>query len=173
MRKCSTSRFPRFFLLLATLLFCSGLSAFTPFSARGAGNPGQVVVGANRGIAGASPNQTAPGLPANRPELLQGKYCNWSGSSGSGGSFSSTRWAKFDGRGHFIYGSGSSYSGNGGSMYNDGADGGGTYEVRGNRIILHYRDGSSDLASVYNRAANGMITEVMYDGALYATALCE
>ena len=115
----------------------------------------------------------AGGQPPNQPRLLQGKLCNWSSSSGGGSSFSSTRWARFDGRGRFIYGSGASYSGGNGGMYNNGADGGGTYEVRGNRIILRYDEGGADIAYVHNRAANGMITEVMFEGRLYAAALCE
>lgn len=116
---------------------------------------------------------TAPGRAPNQPQLLRGKLCNWSGSSGGGSSFSSTRWARFDGRGRFVYGSGSSYSGGNGGMYNDGAEGGGIYEVRGNQIILRYDEGGVDVATVHNRAANGMITEVMFEGRLYAAALCE
>ncbi len=114
-----------------------------------------------------------PGNLPNQPQLLRGKLCNWSGSSGGGSSFSSTRWARFDGRGRFVYGSGSSYSGGNGGMYNNGAEGGGTYEVRGDRIILRYDEGGVDVAVVHNRAANGMITEVMFEGRLYAAALCE
>jgi hypothetical protein len=111
--------------------------------------------------------------PPNQPQLLQGTLCSWSGSSGGGSSFSTTRWARFDGRGRFTYGSNSSYSGGNGGMYNGGAEGGGTYEVRGDRILLHYDEGGTDVAYVYNRAGNGMITEVKFEGRVYAAALCE
>jgi hypothetical protein len=115
---------------------------------------------------------TNGGAP-NQPQLLRGRLCSWSGSSGGGSSFSTTYWARFDGRGRFVYGSESSYSGGNGSMNNGGAEGGGTYEVRGNRIILRYDEGGVDVAAVHNRAADGRITEVMFEGRLYAAALCE
>ncbi len=106
--------------------------------------------------------------------LLQGKYCSYSSSGGYGSSsYSSSNWAYFDGRGNFQYGSGGYYSGGGDLYGSEGADGRGTYEVRGNTIILRYPDGSSDQAYVYNRGAGGRITEVKYGDTLYAPQLCE
>ncbi len=106
--------------------------------------------------------------------LLQGKYCSYSSSGGYGSSsYSSSNWAYFDGQGHFQYGSGGYYSGGGDLYGSEGADGRGTYEVRGNTIILRYSDGSSDRAYVYNRGDGGRITEVKYGDTLYAPQLCE
>lgn len=106
--------------------------------------------------------------------LLQGKYCSYSSSGGYGSSsYSSSNWAYFDGRGNFQYGSGGYYSGGGDLYGSEGADGRGTYEVRGNTIILRYPDGSSDRAYVYNRGAGGRITEVKYGDTLYAPQLCD
>jgi hypothetical protein len=39
--------------------------------------------------------------------------------------------------------------------------------------MLTFGDGSSGVASVYNQAGNGRITEVMYEGQLYAPQLCD
>jgi hypothetical protein len=105
---------------------------------------------------------------------LKGAYCTYSGSSNAYGSYSSSRWAKFDGNGHFSYGSSSAYSGANGDLHanNGDAEGYGSYEISGNTIILHYSDGSSDSAQVNMRQKNGWITEVYYGTMLYATSLC-
>ena len=106
--------------------------------------------------------------------LLQGRYCSYSSSGGYGSSsYSSSNWAAFDGRGNFTYGSGGYYSGGGDLYGSEGADGRGTYEVRGNTIVLRYPDGSSDQAFVFYRGAGGRITEVNYGDTLYAPQLCE
>ncbi len=104
---------------------------------------------------------------------LYGTYCSYSGSSGSYSSYSSSQWAQFDGQGNFTYGSSGSYSGGGDMYHNSGADGQGRYAVQGNTIILQYSDGSSEQAQVYVRQTNGSITEVMYQGTLYAKSLCQ
>lgn len=105
---------------------------------------------------------------------LRGNFCAWSGSSGGGSGYSRTRWAQFDGQGRFTYGSESSFSGSAGMAYGgSGAGNSGTYRVQGDTIVLMYSDGSSDSARVYNRAGDGTITEVQYDGTLWAPQLCE
>lgn len=118
-------------------------------------------------------NQPNTSIPANQPHLLQGTFCSWSGSSSSSGSYSTSRWAKFDGIGRFVYGSSSSYSGTQGNMYNGSPENTGVYEVRGKYIYLRYDEGGCDVANVYNRASNGVITEVMFEGTIYASVLCE
>ena len=106
---------------------------------------------------------------------LQGRYCSYSGSGGAyGSSYSHSNWAYFDGRGNFTYGS-SSYSGGGAGSYytNQGGNGRGTYRIRGKEILLLFPDGSGGRAYVYRQRSDGMITEVKYEGLLYAPALCE
>ncbi len=112
---------------------------------------------------------------SNSPGALSGYYCTYSGNSNSYGSYSSSEWAKFDGKGHFSYGSSSAYSGASGDLYaNDqGAEGYGNYNISGNTIILYFSDGSRDSAQVNMRQNNGFITEVSYGTKLYATSLCE
>ena len=75
----------------------------------------------------------------------------------------------------FSYGSEASFSGEAGMAYSGDQSPGnrGTYSVQGNRIHLRFSDGSSALATVHMRQNNGAITEVMYEGTLYATGLCE
>jgi hypothetical protein len=102
--------------------------------------------------------------------LVEGRYCSYSGSPGGG--YSTTYWAWFDGIGNFRYGSGSYYSGGGDLYGREGEDGRGTYEVRGDTIVLRYLDGSSDRAYVHNRGAGGRITEIRYGDSLYAAQLC-
>ena len=118
-------------------------------------------------------NQPNTSIPVNQPHLLQGTFCTWSGSSSSSGSYSTSRWAKFDGIGRFFYGSSSSYSSTQGNMYNGSPENAGVYEVRGKHIYLRYDEGGCDVANIYNRAANGVITEVMFEGTIYASVLCE
>jgi hypothetical protein len=107
--------------------------------------------------------------------LLKGRLCSYSGSSGSSSSYSRTRWAYFDGRGNFTYGSEASFS-SGSGLYHSGggnSDGGGTYRVMGNQIQLVFSDGSRGLARVVMQQNDGRITEVMYEGTLYAVGLCQ
>jgi len=106
--------------------------------------------------------------------LLAGTFCTYSGSSGGGTSYSSNPWVRFDGRNRFSYGTNAYYSGGGDAYATEGgADGGGTYEVRGNSIVLHFSDGTRGMASVHFRQNSGRITEVKYGSAVYAPQLCE
>ena len=105
---------------------------------------------------------------------LQGKLCSYSGSSTYSSSYSSTKWAYFDGQGNFQYGSESSFSSDAGSAYSgDNSGNRGTYRVSGDIVTLIYSDGSSDPAKVYMRQNDGRITELKYGEELYATGLCE
>jgi hypothetical protein len=107
---------------------------------------------------------------------LQGSYCNWSGSSSSysSTSSSSTRRINFDGQGHWSFGSESSFSGAAGQAY--GAQNNlerGRYRLMGNQIYYSSASGEQGIAEVNMRQSNGHITEIMVDGNLYATQLCE
>lgn len=113
-----------------------------------------------------TPNQSSNGQ-------LIGWLCSWSGSSGSYSSYSSATHVYFDGTGRFSINSESSFSGTAGLAYGGGSDGGGTYSVNGTQIRLTFQDGSSGVAQVKMQQSNGQITEFMYEGTLYATALCE
>jgi hypothetical protein len=105
--------------------------------------------------------------------LLQGGLCTWSGSRSGSSSYSRTGRVQFDGRGRFTYGSEGSYSGDAGIAAGRGPAAGGTYRVSGNKVHLTFGDGSSGTATVHFRQDNGRITELMYEGQLYGTALCE
>ncbi len=148
---------------------------FLSSPALGQDTSGKYVVDSEKSLPFPTPKDTQTNTqnPVNQPHLLKGTLCSWSGSSSSSGSYSSSKWAKFDGIGRFIYGSSSSYSGTPGSMYNNSPDGAGDYEVRGNHIYLRYDDGGCDVAKVYYRQSNGVITEVKFEGTIYAAALCE
>jgi hypothetical protein len=107
---------------------------------------------------------------------LQGTLCNWSGSSSSYGSssYSSTRMISFDGRGHWNFGSESSFSGSAGMAYGgQGNENSGTYRIQGNQIYYSTSSGERGVAQVYFRQDNGRITEIKVDGAVYATSLCD
>ncbi len=111
--------------------------------------------------------------------LLQGMLCHWSG----GSEMSSSTRVWFDGRGRFTYSSETAFSGDITDQYGDitatygGYDQtpteGGTYRVVGDKVYLTFSDGSTGIATVYMRQADGRITELMYEGDLYATGLCE
>jgi hypothetical protein len=105
--------------------------------------------------------------------LLKGRLCSWSGSRSGSSSYSSTRWALFDGRGRFTYGSEGSFSSEAGMAAGSRPASGGTYRVSGKTISFTFQDGSSGTAAVHYRQANGNITELMYEGQLYGAALCE
>lgn len=134
----------------------------------GQGNPGQGYPGQPGGT-GYGGQTGGSGMEYQ----LRGNFCAWSGSSGGGSGYSRTRWAQFDGQGRFTYGSESSFSGSAGQAYGQSGGNSGTYRVQGDTIVLMYSDGSSDSARVYNRAGDGTITEVQYDGTLWAPQLCE
>ena len=107
--------------------------------------------------------------------LLQGRFCSYAGSSGSSSSYSRSTRVFFDGQGGFSYGQESSFSSGAGLAY--GSQGGGAnrgrYRVENNRVILSFGDGSSGVANIYNRSGNGRITELMYEGQLFAPQLCD
>ena len=107
--------------------------------------------------------------------LLYGPFCHWSGSSGGGSGYSHTIRAFFDGQGRFKYSSESAFSGEAGQAHGTEGDdsSAGAYRVVGDRVFLSFSDGSTEVALVHNRAAGGIITELMYDGDLYAPALCQ
>jgi|GEM_PF-3506120 len=119
--------------------------------------------------------EAGPPASGNLNGLLRGTFCHWSGSSGSGSSYSHSIRATFDGNGRFTYSSESSFSSGSGLGYGGGGDPSdhGMYRVVGNRVHLAFSDGSTGVAAVYNQAADGTITELMYEGDLYAPALCE
>ena len=112
---------------------------------------------------------------AGSANLLQGRFCSYSGSSGSSSSYSRSTRVFFDGQGGFSYGQESSFSSGAGLAY--GSRGGGAsrgrYRVENNRVMLTFSDGSSGVANVHNRAGNGRITELMYEGQLFAPQLCD
>lgn len=121
-----------------------------------------------------SPGAGQPGGTGSA-HLLQGRFCSYAGSSGSSSSYSRSTRVFFDGQGGFSYGQESSFSSGAGLAY--GSQGGGAnrgrYRVENNRVMLTFGDGSSGVASVYNQAGNGRITELMYEGQLYAPQLCD
>ena len=105
---------------------------------------------------------------------LYGTFCSYSSSGYSGSSsYSTTQHVSFDGKGHYSYGSQSSYSGNGDGYA--GGDGGysGTYRVQGNTVTLTESDGSQYKLTVFFVQDSGEITEVKYDGTIYAKSLCD
>jgi len=108
-------------------------------------------------------------------ERLYGSLCSYSSSGYSGSSsYSTTKRISFDGRGHYQYGSSSSYSGNGDGY--SGGDGGysGTYKVVGNEgVILTASDGSVYKVALESWKGSGEITGLKYDGVIYAKALCD
>lgn len=159
--------------LFTIAVLIGGILLFVPGSGFSQDLSQRYIVDSETGLPSSKDGQSDTQIPANQPHLLKGSFCSWSGSSSSSGSYSTSKWAKFDGVGRFIYGSSSSYSGNQGSAYNGSPKHGGAYEVRGKYIYLRYNDGGCDVAKVYNRASNGMITEVMFEGTLYAAALCD
>jgi hypothetical protein len=117
-------------------------------------------------------NNSVGGVGANR---IYGTFCSYSSSGYSGSSsYSTTTRVYFDGRGHYQYGSQSSYSGNG-DGYSGGSGGsGGTYQVVGNQgVILTANDGSVYKVAIHFVQDSGEITELKYDGVVYAKSLCD
>ena len=103
-----------------------------------------------------------------------GTFCSYSSSGYSGsGSYSTTNRVSFDGRGNFVYGSQSSYSGNG-DGYSGGSGGEkGTYRVQGRQLILTFSDGSQYAVEIFFVQDSGEITELKYEGTVYAKSLCD
>jgi hypothetical protein len=105
---------------------------------------------------------------------LQGMLCYWSGSSGSSSSYSSSERISFDGRGNFTFGRESSFSGNAGIAYGGNPNvQSGTYRVEERFVVLQFQSGESYQVQINMRQNNGRITELIYNGKLYATALCD
>jgi hypothetical protein len=104
---------------------------------------------------------------------LKGTLCSWSGSSNSSSSYSRTQKIVFDGQGNFQFGSEGSFSSNAGIAYsgNPNVDTG-TYIVGESTVTLHFRSGETYVIKINMRQDNGMITELMYSGTLYAKGLC-
>ena len=99
---------------------------------------------------------------------LYGTFCSYSSSGySSSSSYSSSEQVSFDGKGHYQYGSESSYSGGGDGGYN------GTYRLQGNKVILTSSDGEVFVAYIYYVQSSGEITELKYDGTVYAKSLCD
>jgi hypothetical protein len=104
---------------------------------------------------------------------LKGSLCSWSGSSNSSSSYSRTQKIVFDGQGNFQFGSESSFSSNAGIAYGTNPNiETGTYSVGESTVTLYYRSGEKYVLKINMRQENGTITELMYNGTLYAKGLC-
>ncbi len=123
-------------------------------------------------------NQQAQSQQANRAGggatwQLKGMLCSWSGSSSSESGYSRTRRIVFDGQGNFQFGSEASFSSSSGIAYSGNPNvQTGTYSVGESIVTLNFKDGSVYQVKINIRQDNGMITELMYSGTLYATGLC-
>jgi len=105
---------------------------------------------------------------------LKGALCNWSGSSGSESSYSSTRKLIFDGQGNYQFGREGSFSGDAGLAYSGDPNVEiGTYSVGESSVTLYNQAGQTYQFIIKVRENNGVITCLEYEGALYATSLCE
>lgn len=118
-----------------------------------------------------APAATGGGNPAQ----LSGRLCKYSGSSSSysGSSYSSLSTAEFDGRGHLVYGSESSFSSQAGSGYGSRGGTRGTYRINGDKVFIQLEDGSATTARVNFRLNDGRITELVVDGKIWGAGLCE
>jgi len=106
---------------------------------------------------------------------LQGMLCSWSGSSSSyaGTSISRSTRVHFDGRGNLSYHSEGGFSGPSGLYANRSKAQRGMYRILGNTILLVFPDGDGGVAQVHMRQNSGRITEVKYQGTLFAAGLCK
>ena len=128
-----------------------------------------------RAQAGLTPPPVAGG--GGGASLLYGQLCNYSSSSGAvDGGFSTLRVLSFDGQGRFQLGSEVSSSGPTGSAYGKNPEKVGHYRVegatRGATVYLTFDNGSAHRGEVYH-VYQGRITELMIDGNLYGTELCQ
>lgn len=115
--------------------------------------------------------QTPGGGPAWQ---LKGALCSWSGSSNNSSSYSRTQKIVFDGQGNFQYGSESSFSSNAGIAYAGNPNiKTGTYRVNEKTVTLYFQGGDTYEVKINMRQDNGMITELIYSGTLYAKGLCD
>ena len=127
-----------------------------------------------RGAAGPTPPPVAGGGGAS---LLYGQLCNYSSSSGAvEGGFSTLRVLSLDGQGRFQLGSEVSSSGPSGSAYGRNPAKVGHYRVegatRGAAVSFTFDNGDVHRGEVYH-VYQGRITELMVEGNLYATELCQ
>jgi hypothetical protein len=83
-------------------------------------------------------------------QYLSGRYCNQGGQA---------MWAYFDGQGNFQYGT-------------TAPEGYGAYRVQGNIVELVYPDGSYESVQIAQRASDGTITALQYEGQLFSPQLC-
>ncbi len=123
-----------------------------------------------------APASTENAASASTFNNLYGNFCHYSGSSGMSSSYSTTKSLYFDGKGNFSYGSESAYSGDNGIYANSSGNGrkfSGTYKVSGKIITLNFFDGYNYELKISFIQQSGEITEVDYDGTVYAKALCE
>lgn len=107
---------------------------------------------------------------------LIGSFCHYSSSSGMSSSYSTTKSLFFDGKGNFSYGSESAYSGDNGIYANPAGNErnfSGTYKVIGNKITLNFFDGYNYDLKISFIQQSGEITEIEYDGTVYAKSLCD
>jgi len=105
---------------------------------------------------------------------LKGALCSWSGSSNSSSSYSRTQKIVFDGQGNFQFGNESSFSSGAGIAYGGNPNvKTGKYSVGEKTVTLYYQDGDKYEFKINMRQDNGMITELMYSGTLFATGPCE
>ena len=111
----------------------------------------------------------------NASKNLYGSFCHYSSSSGSTSSYSTTKSLYFDGKGNFAYGSQSAYSGDNGiySSSGSGREFSGTYKVNGKIVTLNFFDGYNYDLKIFFTKQSGEISEVDYDGTVYAKSLCE
>jgi hypothetical protein len=125
------------------------------------------------GTAEAGQGGAKAGAGAGKAGYLRGMLCSWSGSSSSASSYSRSTRVAFDGQGGFRYSSESSFSSSAGQAYSGGRPANsGTYRIDGNNVYLTFSDGTTGTAQIHMRQSNGAITELMFKGQLYATALC-
>ena len=128
-----------------------------------------------RAVAGPAPPSVGSGGGGTSP--LSGQLCNYSSSSGAvDGGFSTLRVLSFDGQGRFQLGSEVSSSGPSGSAYGRNPAKVGNYRVdgatRGATVYLTFDNGTAHRGEVHH-VYQGRITELMIEGNLYATELCQ
>jgi hypothetical protein len=120
-----------------------------------------------------SSGQTVTGAGGST-QALYGNLCSYSGSSGGGSSYSTTRTLYFDGKGRFSYSSARSYSDNNAGLYaNDPNALNGRYEVNGKTLSLFYDSGNTETIEVYMVQNSGEITELRAGQTLYGKGLCD
>lgn len=122
-----------------------------------------------------------PAVSTTNAGALRGSLCSWSG----GSTYSSTTRANFDGAGHVSLGGESAIGGNltdsggnevgryvggVGNQYDPSSTG--TYEIKGDSVIVRWPNGEVTQCTVNMRQPNGAITEVMCGKKLFGSALC-